>query len=81
VRTTLTLDEDVAAKLRTETRRTGRSFKEIVNAVLRRGLASQKQRGALPRFVVRARPLGLRPGLDYDKTSDLLEQIEGPLRR
>ena len=81
MRTTLTLDDDVAAKLRTETRRTGRSFKEIVNTMLRRGLAAQKQRDALPRFVVRARPLGLRPGLDYDKTSDLLEQIEGPLRR
>jgi hypothetical protein len=81
VRTTLTLDEDVAAKLRTETRRTGRSFKEIVNAVLHRGSACQKQRGTLPRFVVRARSLGLRPELDYDKTSDLLEQIEGRLRR
>ena len=81
MRTTLTLDDDVSAKLRTETRRTGRSFKETVNVVLRRGLAAQKQRGAHPRFVVRAWPLGLRPGLDYDKTGDLLEQIEGPLHR
>jgi hypothetical protein len=81
VRTTLTLDDDVAAKLRQETRRTGRSFKETVNTVLRRGLTTPQARRTDPPFVVRARPLGLRPGLDYDKTSDLLDQIEGPLRR
>jgi plasmid stability protein len=81
VRTTLTLDDDVAAKLKHETRRSGRSFKETVNAVLRRGLTAQTQRRARPPFVVQARPLGLRPGLNYDKTSDLLDQIEGPLHR
>jgi len=81
VRTTLTLDDDVAAKLKSETRRSGRSFKETVNAVLRRGLTVAKQRSVAPPFIVRARPLGRRPGLNYDKTSDLLEQIEGPLRR
>lgn len=28
-----------------------------------------------------SRPLGLRPGLNYDKASELLEQLEGPLHR
>jgi hypothetical protein len=37
--TTLTLDDDVAAKLKAEARRTGRPLREIVNATLRRGLA------------------------------------------
>ena len=38
MRTTLTLDDDVAAKLRAEARKSGRSFKETVNQVLRLGL-------------------------------------------
>jgi hypothetical protein len=38
VRTTLTLDPDVAAKLKNEARRHGISFKEAVNSNLRRGL-------------------------------------------
>ena len=81
MRTTLTLDADVAAQLKRETRRSGRSFKETVNAALRRGLAAPAQRRTHPPFVVQARPLGLRPGLNYDKTGDLLDQIEGPLHR
>jgi hypothetical protein len=34
MRTTLTLDDDVAAKLRAETRRSGRSFRDTVNETL-----------------------------------------------
>ena len=44
LRTTLTLDEDVAAKLREETRRRNTSFKETVNACLRRGLEAPTDR-------------------------------------
>ena len=40
MRTTLTLDDDVAAKLKAESRRAGRPFKEIVNETLRSGLAT-----------------------------------------
>jgi hypothetical protein len=81
VRTTLTLDDDVAAKLKAEMRRTGLSFKEMLNRALRRGLSARNERKPGAPFVVRARALGLRPGLNYDKVSDLLEQIEGPLHR
>jgi plasmid stability protein len=42
MRTTLTLDDDVAAKLRTESQRAGRSFRQIVNETLRRGLESRR---------------------------------------
>lgn len=77
MRTTLTLDEDVAAKLKAEARRSGRSFKEIVNDMLRRGLNVKKPHTTLAPFKIKARPLGKRPGLNYDKISELLEQIEG----
>jgi predicted transcriptional regulator len=46
MRTTLTLDDDVAAKLKTEAQRAGRPFREIVNEALRRGLESRRHRPA-----------------------------------
>jgi hypothetical protein len=81
MRTTLTLDDDVAAKLRAEARRTGRSFRDVVNEAIRRGLVSRPSRQAA-RFTVAARDLGdLRPGLSLDNIAELLEQIEGPAHR
>ena len=82
MRTTLTLDDDVAAKLKAETRRSGRSFKDIVNEYLRLGLYTKiTQRPSKP-FRVEARDLGgLRPGLSLDNVGDLLEQLEGPVHR
>lgn len=77
MRTTLTLDADVAARLKSEMRRSGRSLKETVNQILRLGMEARR---ALPRrspFTVSARELGLRPGLSYDCPSRLIEQIEG----
>ena len=77
----MTLDVDVAGQLREEMRRTRRSFKETVNAVLRLGLDAARRPKPVKPFVVRARPLSARPGVDYDKIADLLEQAEGPLHR
>ncbi len=81
MRTTLTLDEDVAEKLRAEVRRTGRPWKEVVNETLRRGLLARQQAQAAPPFRVQARPWGLRPGLDYDRIAQLVDELEGPLHR
>jgi hypothetical protein len=79
MRTTLTLDEDVAAKLKAEARRAGRPFREIVNDTLRRGLASRRTTAPRQPFKVKARDLGdLRPGLSLDNIAELLEQVEGP---
>lgn len=74
MRTTITLDPDVAARLRALMRERGLSFKEAVNAVLRRGLAEGE---AVSRpFRVEARPLGLRPGLDLDRALALAAALE-----
>jgi hypothetical protein len=77
----VTLDQDVAERLKAEVRRSGRSFKDVVNELLRMGLAMRRRRQPPEPFVVRARPLGMRPGLDYDRTSVLVEHLEGPLHR
>lgn len=42
MRTTLTLDDDVAAKLKAEARRTGRAFRDVVNDALRLGLTHRR---------------------------------------
>jgi hypothetical protein len=82
VRTTLTLDDDVAAKLKAESRRAGRSFREIVNDALRRGLASRRATAQQPPFKVTARDLGdLKPGLSLDNVAELIERVEGSVYR
>jgi predicted transcriptional regulator len=78
VRTTLTLDDDVAAKLKSTARRTGRPFRDVVNDALRRGLEATAARAARTPFVVKARDLGrLAPGLSLDNIADLVERLEG----
>lgn len=82
VRTTLTLDDDIAAKIKAQTRKTGRSFRDVVNDTLRRGLAAAPAPKTRAPFRVRARDLGgLRSGLQLDDVAGLLEQVEGALHR
>jgi hypothetical protein len=82
VRTTLSLDDDVAAKLKAEQRRAGLPFKEIVNETLRRGLASRRIAARRQAFRVVARDLGgLKAGLSLDNIGELIEQTEGSLHR
>ena len=81
MRTTLTLDEDVAAKLKSEARRSGRSFKQTVNEALRWGLIQQARAKKQKPFKIHAKDMGVRPGLDYDRISRLLEEVEGPTHR
>ena len=82
VRTTLTLDEDVAKRLESEMRRSGRSFRDVVNETLRCGLAIRRRPESTVPFKVATRDLGkLRPGLSLDRVADLLEQVEGSQHR
>jgi hypothetical protein len=80
VRTTLTLDEDVRAKLEREMRRSGRSFKQTVNDFLRLGLNAKREMKPDKPFVVRARAFGPPPGRSFDNIEELLDELEGPQR-
>jgi len=74
VRTTLTLDDDVAALLKKEVRKSGEPFKQAVNRYLRLGLTASKQP---PRKPFKVTPINL--GLPhYEKVEELLEYLEGP---
>jgi hypothetical protein len=76
MRTTLTLDEDVAKRLDQEVKRRGESFKSVVNQALRSGLALSGKPRRLPPFKVKPRPLGLKPGIDPDKLNQLVDELE-----
>jgi hypothetical protein len=85
MRTTLTLDPDVAQMLAEEAHRQRRPFKRVVNDAIRRGLSG---RGAKPRkpFVVKPHKTALRGGIDpagFNKLADELEDeaMQRKLRR
>jgi hypothetical protein len=80
-RTTITLDEDVLAKLKAEMRKTGKSFKETVNETLRSGLFTQTKVDASKPFVIHAKDMKLKPGYNLDKVWELIDEIEGPYHR
>jgi hypothetical protein len=80
VRTTLTLDDDVAHLLEREIRRRGTSLKQAVNYFLRLGIAADKK-PSQKKFQVKPRELGLPPGLSSDNVAELIERLEGPEHR
>jgi len=74
MRTTVTLDPDVAAKLKQVARDRGVSFKEVLNASARRGLSSAE---ATPRpYRVPVRRLGVKPGIDLDRALRAADRLE-----
>jgi len=76
----VSLDEDVANLISQEMRRSGASFKELVNSYIRKGFVVSKQASRKP-FVVTPRAMGLPPGLSYDNMAELIEVLEGPSHR
>lgn len=78
MRTTLTLDDDVAARLYAEARRTGRPFKSVVNERLRMALAQNAAVQKRKPFKIKPRAMGgPTDGASYDNVGALLEEIEG----
>lgn len=76
MRTTLTLDPDVARQLEKEMRRTGKGLKAAVNDAIRRGLRVAGSSEPATPFVVRPRPMGVRPGIDLDRINQLVDELD-----
>lgn len=74
MRTTVTLEDDVAAKLREVAHERKISFKAALNSALRAGLA--RDRGASKRYRVPARRMGVRQGTDLDRALSLAGELE-----
>ena len=75
MRTTVTLDPDLAAKLRALARERGVSFKEALNNALRRGLAPGDAGSKRP-YRLASRRLELRPGVDIEHALRLAGELE-----
>lgn len=76
MRTTLTLDDDVADFLKMQSRLQDRSFKQVVNDVLRRGMAPGSPGPEEPPYRVVPNRSGLLPGVDPLRLNQLNDQLE-----
>jgi plasmid stability protein len=76
VRTTLTLDPDVAQRLQARMARRKTSWKQEVNEALRAGLAALGREEKKVRFVVEPHPCRFKVGIDLDKLNQLVDELE-----
>jgi len=76
MRTTLTLEPDVAARLRQEIRRSGKGLKTLVNEALRLGLGLSGKPVRPPRFEVRPHAFGFKAGVDLDRMNQLVDELD-----
>jgi len=76
MRTTLTIDDDLAGILKRKAREMDKPFKELVNNALRKGLAESFTE--IPqRVVVRPHDFGAsQVGLDMDRLNQLVDELE-----
>jgi hypothetical protein len=78
MRTTLTLEDDVAAALKRVMRRQGGNLKQTVNEALRRGLEELERPGEAPQpFKVKAWNLGGSRVGSLDNVEEVLARAEG----
>ena len=75
MRTTVTLDDDVAALIESERARTGESFRTAINRLLRRGTRQTSPTGPAPLPVLPGRPV-----LDVSDVSALLAILDDERR-
>lgn len=76
MRTTLTIDDDLAGILQKKAGQQGHSFKEVVNETLRKGLA-ESLKTKKHKIIVRPHDFGaIRAGLDMDRMNQLVDEFE-----
>lgn len=74
MRTTVTLDPDIASRLQRISSERGTSFKATLNETLRRGLEAGD--AAAKPYREATRNIGVRPGIDADKALSLAAELE-----
>ena len=76
MRTTLTIDDELAGILKHQAREMGKPLKEIVNTALRRGLVDNLGENTQP-ISVRPHDFGAsRPGLDLGRLNQFVDELE-----
>jgi hypothetical protein len=74
MRTTVTLDADVVAKLKAVARERGISFKQALNTAVRAGLGAERRTKRA--FKHHTQAMGLRGGFNLDKALQLAAALE-----
>jgi hypothetical protein len=81
IRTTVTLDEDVVARVRRESLSRGASFRDTLNDLLRAALLGVDYKPRRRALRILPTHMGYKPGLNYDNIESLLEYGEGDRHR
>ena len=76
MRTTLTLDPDVAADLKRRARRSGKPFRQVLNDAVRAGLHSQDAPATRPYRLTPVSTGGVLPGIDLDRALRLADALD-----
>ena len=75
-RTTLTLDEDVAARLEQEVHRQRQPLRKVVNDAIRRGLSGSERRLKLPPYRIVPHKTTFQPGVDPNSLNRMVDELE-----
>jgi hypothetical protein len=75
MRTTLTIEPDVAQQIRRRVAQKKCTLKQVVNEALRAGLASIEKERRI-RFKVEPHSFQFKPGIDPNKLNQLLDDLE-----
>lgn len=81
IRTTVTLDEDVIARVKRESQARGASFRDTLNDLLRLALLSVNEKPRRGKLNIEPTHMGFHAGLNHDSVEALLEYGEGEQRR
>jgi hypothetical protein len=81
IRTTVTLDEDVVARVKRESLSRGASFRDTLNDLLRTALLSLDNKPRRRTLRIKPVHMGYKPGLNHDSVESLLEYGEGERHR
>ncbi len=76
MRTTLTIDDDLAGQIEERRRREGLSLKQIVNMLLREALRNGRQAPRAKKYRTRPHKLGMRAGFDSARLNQLVDELE-----
>lgn len=76
MRTTLTIDDDLAGHIEERRRREGLSLKQVINTLLREGLRSGRQAPRAKRYRTKPHKLGMRAGFDPARINQLVDELE-----
>ena len=76
MRTTLTLDDDIAEFLKEQSRLLNKPFKQVVNDFIRRGMSPSSGQNDRPPFQITPNKSGLKVGIDPRRLNQLADELE-----